>query len=53
MTDATVPDSPARRLLAAAGLTPSEEELVVFEMMYPLLRARADAVYTVAQGYEV
>jgi len=52
MTDAAIPDSPARRLLAAAGLNPSDEELIVFEMMYPLLRARADVVYTVAQGYE-
>jgi hypothetical protein len=42
----------ARELLVAAGLNPTEEEMRLFESMYPILRARADRVYTVATGYE-
>ena len=37
--------TPARRLLEAAGLHPSAEELAIFEALYPLLRARADAIH--------
>jgi hypothetical protein len=32
------------QLLAAAGITPSEEELAFFRLLYPVLRARLAAV---------
>ena len=52
MPDAVPTDTKASELLDAAGLSPSDDELAIFEMMYPLLRAKADTVYTVEQGYE-
>jgi hypothetical protein len=39
-------------LLAAAGLSPTGDEVAFFEMMYPLLRSRADTVYSVEQDFE-
>jgi hypothetical protein len=52
MSDALPVENRARELLKAAGLSPPEEEVQTFEMIYPLLRARADTVFSVEQGYE-
>ena len=52
MTEAEPAASRARELIAQAGLRPADDELVVFEMMYPLLRRRADTVYALDLGYE-
>jgi hypothetical protein len=45
--------SPARQALAHAGLTPSSDELAMFDMMYGILRARANVVHSIELGYEV
>lgn len=37
-------------ILAGAGLTPGAEELAVFRVLYPILRARADSIYAVELG---
>jgi len=39
-----------RALLAGAGVTPSEEEMAVFVMMYPILRQKADRLYELDLG---
>jgi hypothetical protein len=41
------PGAELRRLLAAAGLEPPEDEAAMLEALYPLLRAGADAIYDV------
>jgi hypothetical protein len=38
------------QLLAAAGITPSEEELAFFRLLYPVLRARLAAIETFDLG---
>jgi len=45
--EATVPDHEplVRQLLAASGLTPSEEEVRQLVAMYPILRMKADRLY--------
>lgn len=52
MADDVPVDNRARELLAAAGLSPSGGEVVFFEMMYPILRSRADTIYTVERNFE-
>jgi hypothetical protein len=52
MSEVTSTDNRARELLSAAGLTPTEDEIAFFETIYPVLRSKADTVYTVEQGYE-
>ena len=52
MSESASVDNRARELLLAAGLGPSEDEVTFLEMMYPILRARADTIYTVEQGFE-
>jgi hypothetical protein len=39
-------------LLASAGIVPSDEELALFRMMYPLLRQKADRIYELDLGDE-
>lgn len=39
------PATLVQSLFAAAGIAPTEEELALFAMMYPLLRSRADRIY--------
>lgn len=34
-----------RALFAGAGIAPSEEEMAMFVMMYPVLRQKADRLY--------
>jgi hypothetical protein len=34
-----------RALFASAGITPSDEELAVFVLMYPLLRQKVERIY--------
>jgi hypothetical protein len=45
-------DDEGRAIIVRAGLTPSPDEMALFEMMYPLLRSRADVVHDVELGYE-
>jgi hypothetical protein len=53
MTSDPSPESDrAAELLAAAGLHPSPEELALFTMMYPMLRAKADVVHSLDLGYQ-
>jgi hypothetical protein len=52
MADALPVENRARELLEAAGLSPPEEEIATLEMIYPVLRSRADTVFSVEQGYE-
>jgi len=40
------PRASVRALLAAAGLSPSEEEVAAMVVSYPTLRARADSLFT-------
>jgi hypothetical protein len=42
--------TPAAAALAAYGLQPLPEEVALFEMMYGLLRSRADVIHTVDVG---
>jgi hypothetical protein len=46
--DATIVD----QLLAAAGITPSDEELVFFRALYPVLRSRLAVVESFELGDE-
>jgi len=52
MSDTAPADNRARELLTAAGLTLSGDEVAFFEMMYPILRSRADTIYTVVQDFD-
>ena len=47
--DAT-PESVVRLRLEEAGITPNPDELALFVMMYPLLRAKCDRVYELDLG---
>jgi hypothetical protein len=42
----------ARDLLAAAGLSPTPEDAALLELVYPLIRSRADTLYATPLGYE-
>jgi hypothetical protein len=44
------PASVVKALLAAAGITTTDDELVLFGMMYPLLRHKADRIYELDLG---
>lgn len=41
-----------RSLFASVGLSPPEEELPLFVLMYPLLRQKADRIYELDLGDE-
>jgi hypothetical protein len=43
---ATDDDATVRRLLAAVGILPPDDEVDAMVQMYPALRASADALYT-------
>ena len=48
MTEPSIVD----QLLASAGITPSEEELTFFRLLYPVLRARIAVVHDFELGDE-
>lgn len=50
VSDVSPMASRANDVLAAAGLSPADEEIMVFEMIYPILRSRADTIYQVPLG---
>jgi hypothetical protein len=52
VTDTAAEDNRAAQLIAAAGLHPDPEELALFTMMYPFLRAKADTVHQLNLGFE-
>ena len=41
-----------RNLFATAWLSPPEDEMALFVMMYPLLRQKADRIYELELGDE-
>ena len=41
-----------RSLFTTAGLSPPEEEMALFVMMYPMLRQKADRIYELELGDE-
>ena len=43
-------DALVRSLFAATGITPTEDEMAIFTMMYPILRAKADRLYELDLG---
>ena len=51
---AAVPDTEAlvRSLFASAGIEPSPEEMQLFIVMQPILRAMADRIYELDLGDE-
>jgi hypothetical protein len=52
MSDLDDSAAEARALLAAAGLQPPDDEVVMLVAMYPLLRAGVEALYALDVGYE-
>lgn len=43
-------DALVRALFATTGITPSDDEMAIFTMMYPILRAKADRLYELELG---
>ena len=52
MSETEEPGVDARALLAAAGLRPNDDEVVMLSAMYPLLREAANSIYTIDLDYE-
>jgi hypothetical protein len=44
------PETIVRARLEEAGISPNPDEMALFVMMYPLLRAKVDRIYEVDLG---
>lgn len=52
MTDVSPIDEGVRRALEAVGVEPTDEELVMFSAILPVLRERVGAIYAVDLPYD-